>query len=796
MKPSPSRRFPSGMCMNFVKRTDTLMSRLKCDLIAGVSCLLFGCVVLQSPAVFGFQDNPFATNGAASAEPDSGIPANTDAVSDGLADIANEVFSVTDENARSDIGLVVRSVRMSDPQTPNELLSAVETLLDVEAIGDARLYLDRITKQNLKPEQLFDLFQLRGTEFFYQLHATDELAPAAQEFAKLVLATAKNYSSSTQRLGDLVKQLSNADINVRSNALAQLKRIGSPAYAAMLEVFADENRKSEFNGVRGALQRLGDDATELLVAASRSGNAQIEAESYVALTKLRSEEALNVVGYLYLSPKTSASVKQLAGRALQRAYGTIDRQRLYCDIADGAQASLKVIETSFDSQAKVNDWTYDREQKKFIQSRIAPSLAAKRLAAIQAELLYNIQPNTTFNRQLFMLTQLESAKRTAGPDGIVDSKSLLKKFGNPPADELNRLLKKSMKLKLMPAAIAICELLREQADPAALQAQRRSPLIEAILHGDRYLQFAAFEAIIAIDPKSAYPGSSHVMDVAAFFARTKGVGKVLVGHLLGPSSRSFSSVVSSSGLKVLSARNGHQFYNAAIESPDFEVFILTPSLAKPAARELVQLLRSDWRTRQVPVGYVGTGSADLSNIAMLAQSDSLLRPFELSFDSRVVASQIDQIQSLSSSWPVSASSRLLHGQVAANWMLQMIDQQDTHSFYQIRRYEDSILQLLDVAGYTEKACQMIAKLGTANSQEALVKFASQTGYSIEQRAVATKCFADSVERFGTLLTTDQIQQQYDRYNASESDTAEVQKLMGQLLDAIEKSSLENKKKSS
>ena len=796
MKPPSSRRFPCGMCMNFLNRTNDLMSRMKCVLATGISGMLFGLIVLQSPTVFGFQDNPFATEGAAPAETDSGGSAPAGDAADSPADTANEVFTVTIDNARSEIGLVVRSVRLSDPQTPNEILSAIGTLLDVEAIGDARFYLDRLMKQNLNPQQLFELFQQRGTEFFYQLHATDELAPAGQTFAKQVLAAAKTYSSSTQRLGDLVKQLSNANINVRSNALAQLKRIGSPAYAAMLEVFADENRQAEFNGIRGALQRLGDDATELLVAASRSGNAQIEAESYVALTKLRSKAALNVVGYLYLSPKTSASVKQLAESALQRAYGSIDRQRLYCDIADGAQASLKVIETSFDSQAKVNDWTYDREKKKFVQSRISPSLAAKRMAAIQAELLYNIQPDTTFNRQLFMLTQLESAKRTVGPDGIVDSKSLLKKFDNPPTDELNTLLKRAIKLKLMPAAIAICELLKVQADPAALQTQGRSQLIEAILYGDRYLQFAAFEAIAAIDPKSAYPGSSHVIELAAFFTRTQGEEKALVGHLLGPSSRSFSSVVAASGLKVSSARNGHQFYNAAIESPDFEVFILTPSLAKPAARELVQLLRSDWRTRQIPVGYVGTEPADLSNMAMLAQSDPLLRPLKLSFDSRIVASQLEQIRSLSSSWPVTASSRLLHGQVAANWMLKVIDQQDTHRFYQIRKYEESIFQLLEIAGYTEKACQMIAKLGTAKSQEALAKFASQAGYTIEQRAVATKCFADSVERFGTLLTTDQIQQQYDRYNAAESDSVEVQKLMGQLLDAIEKRASKNKKKSS
>ena len=751
---------------------------------------VLAAAALQSSTVAALQDNPFATEA---------VPASANSAANPSASTADaklEVFKITSDNARSDIGLVVRSVRISDPQTPDELLSAIGTLLDVEAIGDARFYLNKLVKQNLSQQQLFELFQLRGTEFFYQLHATDALAPTGQTFAKQVLGAAKAYAASPQRIDQLVKKLSDEEISVRSNALNQLKRIGTPAYAAMLDVFADENRSAEFNGIRGAVQHLGDDATEVLIAAARSGNDQLQAEAYVALTKLRSEEALEVVGYLYLSPKTSSSVKQLALRSLERAYGTVDRQRLYCDIADDAKASLKVIETAFDSQAQVNAWMFDKQKKKFIRARIPAALAAKRLAAIQAELLYEIQPGTTFNRQLFMLTQLESAKRAVGADDSIDAKALLKKFGNPSPHELDNLLKRALELRLMPASIGICELIKQQANPAALQTSGRSQLIEAILYGDRHLQFAAFDAVKAIDPKTAYAGSSHVMDLAVFLAKTQGIEKALVGHLLGPSSQSYASVVSSSGLSVSSARNGRQFYNAAIGSPDFRIFILTESLARPAARELIQLLRSDWRTRQIPIGFVGDATSTLSSVKILAQTDPLLRPLELSFDSGIVASQLSQIQSLCSSWPVSATSRLLHGQVAASWMLKIIGQKDGRSFYQIHKHEDSIFRLLAIDGYTSKACQMIAKLGTAKSQETLVNFASQSGYTIEQREIATKCFADSVERFGTLLTTDQIQQQYDRYNASESDSAEVQKLMGQVLDAIEKRALANKKSNS
>lgn len=744
--------------------------------------LVGSATMLIAPAS-AFQGNPFAV-GAADEAPVASRRASLPAASNG----GDEKFQITPENSRSEIGLVVRSVRMSNPETADQILDAVETLLNVGAVADARFYLDRLIAKNLAPQQLFDLYQVRGPEFFYQLHATDELAPNGRELAKLVLATAKTYAMSPQRIDQLVRQLSDEKIDVRSSAFNQLKRIGPPAYAAMFEVFADASRETEFSGVRGAAGRLGDDATQVLIAAARSKNPRVATESIVALTRLRSTEAMEVVGYLYLSPKTPASVKELAADALQRNYGSVDAQQLYRDIQDHAKASLKVIETNFDSQATVLAWNFNDVSNKFQQKRIPTTLAAKRAAAVKAEMLYEIDPDSAFNRQLFLLTQLEAAKRDAGPDQIIEAKTLLKKFGNPSPAELNDLLKQALRLKLMPAAIGICELIRQQADVASLLTGSRSQLIEAMLSGDRHLQFAAFEAVVAIDPQTAFPGSSHVMEMAAFLAKSEGTQKAMVGHLLGPSSQPYSSVVAATGLKVSSARNGREFYNQSITSPDFELFIVTQALAKPSARELIQLLRSDWRTAGTPIAFVANDAGPLENLEILARTDPLLRPLQLSFNSKIVASQIDEIRSLSSSWPVTAAHHLLHGQVAIGWMMKMIDQRDTHGFYQIQRHQESVYRLLAVDSYTEKAFQMIAKMGTEKSQQALADFASQSGNPIEQRKLAAAGFSAAVKKFGTLLTTDQIQQQYDRYNASQSQPKEVQKLMADMLDAIEQRS--------
>jgi len=66
-----------------------------------------------------------------------------------------------------------------------------------------------------------------------------------------------------------------------------------------------------------------------------------------------------------------------------------------------------------------------------------------------------------------------------------------------------------------------------------------------------------------------------------------------------------------------------------------------------------------------------------------------------------------------------------------------------------------------------------------------INFASQSGLPIADRKKVVQAFADSVETGGTLLTSVEIQQQYDRYNASKTASKDTQEVLGAILDVIE-----------
>jgi hypothetical protein len=79
----------------------------------------------------------------------------------------------------------------------------------------------------------------------------------------------------------------------------------------------------------------------------------------------------------------------------------------------------------------------------------------------------------------------------------------------------------------------------------------------------------------------------------------------------------------------------------------------------------------------------------------------------------------------------------------------------------------------------------MGRLGSAQAQVALVSAASETERPLNERQAAARAFAESVDRYGILLTAPEILRQYDRYNESAGADRETQVVLGSLLDSME-----------
>ena len=683
--------------------------------------------------------------------------------------------------------LILRSVRDSDPQTGEELAKAAKVMMDIGLYGDARFYLDLISNLGLSDDKMFELQETIGSDFFSLIQASDQVQPEGRTLARKVLASATKIGLAPARIEGLISLLNDGDISVRSEAFRKLRRLGEPAVAELLNVFAQEDRKSEYPGIRGALKGMGAHAQGPLLGAARASDIQVQTEAIRSLGYTRTSEALDVMMRAYLSPKVPEFLRRVALDSLTRSQYPADpaviEQRLYERSREYLMGKRQVGNSLLGA---VTVWNWDTETNRLLSSNVDPATAARVTAARRASDLYEIRPDLARNREMYLLTQLEAAKRMVGPSRRIPVDALIKSL-EADNEEIDDLLEEALKLELVPAAVACCELLEKLGDDTLLSGSTGQPrsLVQAILFGERHLQYAAMKAIASIDPQKPYAGSSYMVNLAVFLAQSENRPSGLIGHNRQSFGQTYAATLASSGLFGQSVSSSREFFRTATSDPDIEVLLVTDTLSNPDYADLIHQLRNDWRTKRLPVALLYRESQRSRRMQTRLGNDPMFSAIPFSTSPDYVISHVARLNEKVEPWKLSNIDRRRHGAAAVDWLSKIASDRDTYQFYSLGKQQAQLVKLLYLPGFAESASKILENLGTPLAQRELVNFASQSGLPVEERKRVVEAFVRSVQTGGTLLTTDEIQQQYDRYNASENEPEASQKVLGAILDAIE-----------
>ena len=120
--------------------------------------------------------------------------------------------------------------------------------------------------------------------------------------------------------------------------------------------------------------------------------------------------------------------------------------------------------------------------------------------------------------------------------------------------------------------------------------------------------------------------------------------------------------------------------------------------------------------------------------------------------------------------------------------MRLSETQDEHAFYDLFRVQQAAQSALAAPSLCVSAARVLGRLGSPEAQRALVSLASQPGRPLAERQAAAEGFAQAVQQRGLLLTRDEILLQYDRYNRSAAQDPGTQKVLGAILETIEKPS--------
>jgi hypothetical protein len=687
----------------------------------------------------------------------------------------------------------VAAILETKPATPAECASAAKTLADLGHPDLSKRFLKKVLDAKLNAEQLANLGEQFGPLMFLDMAGQATLLPEARQLADAVVAATTARRGDAKRIAGLIEQLQDASAEKRVQALAGLQEAQGAAVGPLLAVLADPARTAEAANVRTVLASLGRLAREPLVAVLQGADPKLMVQAILVLAEMgQRKAAIDLIGPC-ASEKSPAEVRAAAATALRQLTGQAPTRpqamRLLREVArnyfDGRQPAEHVVD------GKVELWQWDPEKRQLTVRSGTPTESVRALAARYARQAYAVDPADHETRLLYLATMLDAAAHARGLDRSLDQRDpaivAAKPFG---VKEINEVLEYAMAHRRAAAAIAAARLLGEigKASEVLQQGDRPSPLALALQNPDRRLRMAALEALVHLQPSAPFAGSSYVPSALSFFISSVGVRRALVG---GPSldeARSLAGMLAAAGLQADAATRGKELLRLATKSPDYELAWIDVSIGRPVIATLLQELRRDGRTASLRVGLIAR-EGYLPQAEHLAELDPLAKAFARPRDDKAVREQVGELAALAPEESVDFDARQRQAARALELLAEL--SQSSGNLYDLRRVQDSVLVALYNRRLAAKAVAVLAHSNSAESQRALVDVASRFTQPLALRKAAAAAFCENREKHGILLTAEEIQTQYRRYNESEKQDPATRHVLGLILDCLEVSAKSN-----
>lgn len=709
--------------------------------------------------------------------------------------------------------LVIIQLRESNPKSAAELVSAASAVLRFGRPDECKRYLVKFLEAKFPEDDLSVLPAKYGTAFFLDLSTNEKLQPEGAQVAHLVMTAARKASENPARLAALVKTLSDPSYEAAATALTRLEQAGPNLVGPVLQALSDSNRSAEHPRLYAALRDLAETTEAPLIATLA---AAPETQQIIAANVLGEIHSRNAVRHLLapaLAAGTSEPLQAAARRALTKIMGGVPQQteaelyllRQFAQLRDGQHP----FQVDADNNTVV--WQWDIAKSVPASSLLPVEDALRQLSARLATDLYKLKPTSREYQKLRLMHYLEFAKVMGGMARPLPADSpafvLAKEAGVQMTAEVLAL---AMAERHHAAAIAAAEILGliGAADLLASDGPAPGVLSTALTHADRRIRLAAALAIVKLKPATSFPGASNIIEILGEAVRTAGVDRVLIVDSRMDFAQTIAGLLGEQGyFGEIAVGSREAFRKATQQGTDYELILISDVLDLPVT-EMVQLLRRDRRTALLPIGVmVGSDSVDdmpklfhdksyrdplgkirsrsPEDVSVLLANDSRTYVAPRPHSSESTAFLAQQVRKLGGRDVSSREERLANGRAAIAAFHMIATDKDLLNRFGLLRQEASLITALSNPTLAGPAAVVLGELGTPKAQTALVEIASQPGRTLADRQAAAVAFQAAVKNRGIMLTKQQILQQYERYNLSETLDKPTQAVLASVLDTLE-----------
>jgi len=283
------------------------------------------------------------------------------------------------------------------------------------------------------------------------------------------------------------------------------------------------------------------------------------------------------------------------------------------------------------------------------------------------------------------------------------------------------------------------------------------PLVAAMSYADRRVRFLAAEVLAHALATESYPGYQVVIPVLSDALREGGSRRALL-LAAGKELNVITDALRGKGYKVIAAGNPLDAMKAARGAGGIDVMIIAQN---DLAEKMLSLIRRDARMATTPAVVVGGGK----KLAALAKADGRMVLVTASEDAATIMAGLPQAAELAAGKPLTPEE-------AADWAVRSAKAirllgLTGNKVYSITQAEPALIRALadKRIAVSVAAAGALTVLPGPKAQQAIAALADQTDGAAEVRVPAYTALAESVRRFGNLLTKAQSQAVVDVVNS-------------------------------
>lgn len=646
------------------------------------------------------------------------------------------------------------------PKTPVEIWDVTDYLIRAGQPAQAVPFLKQFQAANPDDATLVKLREDYGQASFFRLLDDPSTRPFAEPILKRLTEASRKVATEPQRIQAAIASLSRSRAE-RNYGIERLREAGPYAVPSLVQALVQNNLTPDQRAaVVDGLGALEDSAVPPLIATLDSPEGTTVAAAAEALGTIGDRRA--VPALTALAAKPAQPGRDAARRALARITGLAFEAQPKSPVStltDAARSSFLEIPKLPDGPATA--WVWDEAAKAPSPRDTNPAELASSTGLKLAREALGIAPADRRAQTVLLEIALERDPNGAMPGALAAGPVVL-------GEVVRQAIADG---RAIPAAAAATALGQVTDRNALGDGTRPGALIEALDAPDRRVQFAAARALVGLDPRRPFPGSSRVVPVLARFVASGPVAKAVVIDGNPPRGSQVVSFLKTLGYDAQLAPTGEAGFKMAAESADVELVAMDPDLVQGSWRLLdtVSNLRADSHTAGIPVFVYGSlAIIDKATAKLVGYPD--VKFFVLPTKAGLFKGEVDRGLARLKARPLAAEERAEFAKQAAALLVRVATRPGSPFEGDLSLAVPALTGALNNPAIAVAAATAMGDVPRIEVQRSLADTVINPSLAPELRLAAAESLARSLRRFGPLLAAEQETQLVSGLD-SESDPA-------------------------